>query len=141
SLRLSRSDLPDPLVDQRDPPAAGIEAGRLELRAADHDVEVDGGVVQTAGGRFRTRTAETAAECDVRRSVLVEQGVVVDAAGLADARGGVDECNLSEPPPHPVGVDEACDEIAVVVGVGFEPDEPSVRELPAEPVDQTTAEG
>ena len=75
------------------------------------------------------------------RSVLVEQGVVVDAAGLTDARGGVDERNLAEPPPHPVGVDEAGDEVTVVVGVGLEPDEPSFRELPAEPVDQTAAEG
>ena len=49
--------------------------------------------------RLRTRAAETAAERDVGGRVLVEQRVVVDAAGLADARGGVDERDLAEPPP------------------------------------------
>ena len=74
------------------------------------------------------------------RRVLVEQRVVVDATGLADARGGVDERRLAQPPPHPVGVDEGGDEVAIVVRVGLEPDEPAVGELAAEPMNQPAAE-
>ncbi len=74
------------------------------------------------------------------RRVLVEQRVVVDAAGLADAGRRVDERDLAETTPRPVGVEEVGDEVAIFVGVGLEPNEPPLRELAAEPVDQAAAE-
>jgi len=120
-------------VDQRDAAAVRIEARGLELRAPDHDVEMDHRAVDTPGRRLRTRAAEAAAEGDVRGGVLVEQGVVVDAPALADARRGVYERDLAEPPSRPIGVDERCNEVAIVVRVGLEPDEPPLRELAADP--------
>src|SRR5262249_45264435 len=135
-----RSELPGPLADQRDTSAAGAEAGRLEFRAPYHDVEMDRRAVHSLDGSFRTRSSETAAEREVRGRVLVEQRVVVDAARLADPRGGVDECDLPETAPHPIGVDETGDEVAIVVRVGFEPDEPAVRELTPESMNEPAAE-
>src|SRR5262249_26348166 len=56
------------------------------------------------------------------------------------ARESVDERDLAEPTPHPVGVDVRRDEIAVVVRIGLEPYEPAFGELSAEPVDEPAAE-
>src|SRR5262249_39276219 len=63
-----------------------------------------------------------------------------DAARLADARRAVHEGDLAQPPSRFVGVDVRGDEVAIVVRVGLEPDEPTFRELAAQPVDQPPAE-
>ena len=55
--------------------------------------------------RPRTACRIDGAERDVRRGVLVEQRVVEDEAGLADARVAVDERDLAEPRRAVVGRD------------------------------------
>src|SRR5690242_20019144 len=39
--RTFNSDLPEPVLDDRYPPALGVDPGRLEVGTADHHVEVD----------------------------------------------------------------------------------------------------
>src|SRR5690242_17039420 len=116
----ARSDLPGAVADQRDGPILRIEARDLELRAADHHVEVDGGAVQAAHRLLRARADEAGTERDVRGRVLVEERVEVDATGLTDARPAVDECDLPEPATGRVGVEVRGDEIAVRLRVGVE---------------------
>src|SRR5436305_8629315 len=134
-------DPPEPVADQRYAPAACVDAGHLELRAADHDVEVRRRAVDRARGRLRPRAPEAAAEGDVRGGVLVEQRVVVDTACFADAGGGVDERDLAEPAPAFVRVDVGGDEVAIVLRIRVETDEPASRELAAQAVDEAAAEG
>ena len=114
----------------------------LEVRAADHHVEMDGRAVHALRRPLPCACRRSPAERDVRGRVLVEQRVEVGAPGLADARRRVDERDLAEPaavPPR-VAVDVRGDEVAVVVRVGLEPDEPAAAELAAQPVDQPAVE-
>src|SRR4051795_7434377 len=92
---------------------------------------------------LRPGAAETGAEGDVRGGVLVEQRVEVRAARLADPRCRIDERYLADPAALAgrVAVDVGGDEVASFVVVGFETDEPAVRELPAQPVDALALEG
>src|SRR5579875_2749877 len=90
-------DLPGSFPDQRDAPGAPADPGRLELRAADHHVEVHGRAVDEARWALRPGAAEADAEGDVGGRVLVEERVVVHAAGLPDPRGGVYERDLPQP--------------------------------------------
>src|SRR6266404_152732 len=135
-------DLPEAVTDHGDPPALGVDARGLEVGAADHHVQVDGGLVDTARGLLRPGPSESGSERDMGGRVLVEQRLVVRTPTLSDARRGVDERDLAQPSPVSglVAVEVARHEVAVVGVLRLEADEPAAAELAAQPFDQAPLE-
>src|SRR6187549_1971077 len=84
---------PGVVVDHRYLGAASLHAEHGDLRSADHEVRVDDGVVVAAGRELVVaqllaaveRALDPLAPRDVAGGVLVEERVVEDDAGLADA--------------------------------------------------------
>ena len=100
---------------------SAVIAGHLELRAADHEVDVRGARVDALRGRLvPDGEGEAVAERDVRRRVLVEQRVVEDGAERPDAALAVDERELAEPGGALVERREAAERAAVLVGVDLD---------------------
>ena len=70
----------------------------VELRAPDHEVDVDRALVDARLlRRVLDRMVVAVAERDVARGVLVDQRVVEHAAERPDATFAVDERDLAEP--------------------------------------------
>ena len=91
------SNLPAAAGEHGDLVAVAGHAADLQLRRADHEVDVDVGHVELLAGRLVGREeGEGAAERDVRGGVLVDQGVVEDGVEGADAALAVDQGDLAE---------------------------------------------
>ena len=77
-------------------------------------------LAETAPARSGRAWRIAVAERDVGRGVLVEERVVEDEPGLADARGPVDERDLAEPRRAVVGRDVRPDQLLALVGVDLD---------------------
>src|SRR5450759_311521 len=104
------------VAEDRHPGAALLDSVDLHLRAADHEVGVDGRDVQAAGSiLFVDGERKTAAEGDVAGRVLVEQRVEECEPKLADLRRSVDERQLPEAGGALVGGDLRADDVRAQV--------------------------
>ena len=108
-----------------------IAAVHLELRAADHHVDVDPARVGPLGTGVAGEV-EAAAERHVARRVLVEQGRPVAAVRSADARHPVHERDLAEPAGAAVARHVRLQERGVLGARRLDPHEPAAAELPAD---------
>src|SRR5215217_3043078 len=137
------SDLPEAVADEGHAAALLRHARRLEVVGADHHVDVRSRPVDAVPGAADgdgPRLGEAGAERHVRRGVLVQKAVVVDAPRPADARGRIDERDLAEA----VGVRDrrevAGEPVAIGVALRRQPDEPAAAELPRELLEHAAAE-
>ena len=89
----------------------------LELLGADHEVDVDLGLVDAVASLLADHEREALAERDVAGRVLVEQRVVEDRAERADPALGVDERDLAEARRRPRRVADRAQRLGRPVGV------------------------
>src|SRR5919106_2379286 len=138
-------DLPFASAEEGHNPAAGGEAGHLELIGPDHHVEVEVravDAVRAAAPRgLHPRLVEAVAERDVRGGVLVDERVRVVPLHPADAGGAVDEGELAQARGARVGGEEGREQLAIGLVGGLEADEAPAAELAGDALDQAAAEG
>ena len=92
-------DLPGALPEHGDALTGFRDAVDVELRAADHEVDVNLALVHALPlGLVGHLVGEAVAERDVARSVLVEERVEEDRLQRPDPSAPVDERELAEPP-------------------------------------------
>ena len=96
-LRARLLDLPVAAAEDGHALAGGGDAVDLELRRADHEVDVRAARVHARSVRLFDEEREAVAERDVAGGVLVEQRVVEDGAERPDPPLAVDERELAEP--------------------------------------------
>src|SRR5258705_3814201 len=124
-------------------PLAGLrDAFGVQRVRADHHVDVrlrPVDAVPLGPDRHGAGLCEARAEGHVGGGVLVEQAVVIDAPGLADARARVDESDLAEP----VGVrrdgEIPGEPVAVCLALRLQAHEAPAPELPGQPLDHAPA--
>src|SRR6476661_5275551 len=141
--RAKRLDLPEAVGDERDALAVLADAVGVQVVGADHHVDVrlrPVDAVALLADRDGTGLREAGAEGHVRRGVLVEQAVVVDATRLPDPRRRVDERDLTEALRIRDRREVAGEPVAVGVALRAQPHEAPVAELAREVLDHAAAE-
>src|SRR5256886_12491523 len=93
----STGELPGFLADERDLGSVGEYRVHVELRSADHEVDVDLRGVHPLVRLSVERIRDAESVGDVTGGVLVEQRAVEEVARLADTRLLRDERELAEP--------------------------------------------
>src|SRR5215471_5042830 len=133
-----RGELPLLVANQGNLGAVRQHRVDLELRAADHEVDVDVRHVAPLTRLALERVRQTHPVGDVTGRVLVEEGVVEERVGLADPRLAGDESELAEP----VGVlhrrELAANEICTLLGI--DPDDAAGLERELEAANDLTVE-
>src|SRR5215204_5867375 len=137
-----RSDLPAAVAEGH---AAALlrHARRLQVIGADHHVDVRSRPVDAVPGAADgdgARLGEAGAERHVRRGVLVQKAVVVDAPGATDARGRIDERDLAEAVAGRDRSEVAGEPVAIGVALRRQPNEPAAAELARDLLEHAAAE-
>src|SRR3954447_7593053 len=144
TLTSARGKLPDAVAQDRHRGAAGLHAVDLHLRGPHHEIDVRQGVVDAdrhlvLGRDAVERPQQPRSERDVRRGVLVEQGVAEHEVHLAHARGAVDQRELAETPRAFVEGELHADELLALLGAHL--DDLAAGEAHLEAVDDAALEG
>src|SRR5262249_2654740 len=129
NLRTEPLKLPVAVAEHRHAPAGARQTSYVELRRADHEIDVDAAVVDARQVALVDGEREAVAERDVARGVLVEQGVVEDRAERTDTALAVDERDLAQARRTQVRLRLRPDRGAVLVRLDL--DRPSLLEADA----------
>src|SRR5690242_15334337 len=132
-----RGELPLLVANERNLGAVGQHRIHFELRAADHEVDVHVRDIHRLVGLAVERIRDPEAVRDVARGVLVEESVVEERPGLADAGLLRHERQLAEPVRVLAGLEMCADDVSA--RLGLDSDEPPVLEPELETADELAA--
>ena len=124
--RVPSLDLPGAAAEHGDGVAVARDAVDVELRRADHEVDVDAARVEPLPvGLVVTPQLVGVPERDVARGVLVEERLVEDRVERADPALAVDERELAEPGSAVVLRRQRTERVAAAIGVDLTARPPS----------------